>query len=235
MHPILCELVGGPPPSAGGRAVRRLSLAASLLLLAGACLWSFVPICHLPFMLAGGMVEFRRSLAASFLFKGLLWASQQLEGDAPAYASPFPDSYRSGRRCCCWFWSRWLWVRFVSCQQVEGAAPAYASPFPDAYRSGRTCLGLLPIAASRRLLQSCLCHMMRCAVKLVSRMHLAIHPASHHPFTHPHSFHARPSFAAVQPYERPPSHGLQYFSAVPGEDIVGQPVRHMAVDQQASI
>ena len=40
--------------------------------------------------------------------------------------------------------------------------------------------------------------------------------------------------AAVQPYERPPTHGLQYYSAVPGEDIVGQPVRHMAADQQAS-
>ena len=40
--------------------------------------------------------------------------------------------------------------------------------------------------------------------------------------------------AAVQPYERPPSHGLQYYSAVPGEEIVGQPVRHMAADQQAS-
>lgn len=41
-------------------------------------------------------MEFRRSLAASFLFKGLLWASQQLERDVPAYESPFPDSYRSG-------------------------------------------------------------------------------------------------------------------------------------------
>lgn len=37
---------------------------------------------------------------------------------------------------------------------------------------------------------------------------------------------------AVKPYERPPSHGLQYFSAVPGEDVVGQPYRHMAADQQ---
>lgn len=40
--------------------------------------------------------------------------------------------------------------------------------------------------------------------------------------------------AAVKPYERPPSHGLQYFSAVPGEDVVGQPYRHMAADKQAS-
>ena len=38
--------------------------------------------------------------------------------------------------------------------------------------------------------------------------------------------------AAVKPYERPPSHGLQYYSAVPGEDVVGQPYRHMAADQQ---
>ena len=42
------------------------------------------------------MVEFRRSLAASFLFKGLLWAAQQLEADAPGFASPFPENYRSG-------------------------------------------------------------------------------------------------------------------------------------------
>lgn len=82
----------------------------------------------------GGMVEFRRSLAASFLFKGLLWAAQQLEADAPGFASPFPENYRS----------------------------------------------------------------------------------------------------AVKPYERPPSHGLQYFSAVPGEDVVGQPYRHMAADKQVS-
>lgn len=46
----------------------------------------------------GGMVEFRRSLAASFLFKGLVWAAQQLEGETPEFASPFPDSYRSGAR-----------------------------------------------------------------------------------------------------------------------------------------
>jgi hypothetical protein len=42
------------------------------------------------------MVEFRRSLAASFLFKGLLYVAQQLEADVPAYTSPFPDSYKSG-------------------------------------------------------------------------------------------------------------------------------------------
>ncbi|PSC76668.1 Xanthine dehydrogenase [Micractinium conductrix] len=82
----------------------------------------------------GGMVEFRRSLAASFLFKGLLFVAHQLEAEAPGYESPFPASYRS----------------------------------------------------------------------------------------------------AVKPYERPPSHGLQYYSAVPGEDVVGQPYRHMAADQQVS-
>ena len=45
---------------------------------------------------AGGMVEFRRSLAASFLFKGLLFVAQQLEAEVPAYQSPFPENYRSG-------------------------------------------------------------------------------------------------------------------------------------------
>ena len=42
------------------------------------------------------MVEFRRSLAASFLFKGLLFVAQQLEAEVPAYQSPFPENYRSG-------------------------------------------------------------------------------------------------------------------------------------------
>lgn len=53
------------------------------------------PVRHLP-SLAGGMPEFRRSLAASFLFKALLHAAQALEADAPGFASPFPPSYRSG-------------------------------------------------------------------------------------------------------------------------------------------
>jgi CO/xanthine dehydrogenase FAD-binding subunit len=46
----------------------------------------------------GGMVEYRRSLAASFLFKGVLYAATQLEADAPAAAAaplPFPDTYKS--------------------------------------------------------------------------------------------------------------------------------------------
>ena len=42
------------------------------------------------------MVEFRRSLAASFLFKGLVHAAQELERDAPSFALPFPEEYRSG-------------------------------------------------------------------------------------------------------------------------------------------
>jgi hypothetical protein len=52
----------------------------------------------LPSLAAGGMVEFRRSLAASFLFKALLFVAQQLEAEVPAYTSPFPDNYRSGER-----------------------------------------------------------------------------------------------------------------------------------------
>ena len=46
----------------------------------------------------GGMVEFRRSLAASFLFKGVLYAATSLEADAPSdspFVLPFEDSYRS--------------------------------------------------------------------------------------------------------------------------------------------
>ncbi|KAL6770287.1 XDH1 [Auxenochlorella protothecoides x Auxenochlorella symbiontica] len=42
-----------------------------------------------------------------------------------------------------------------------------------------------------------------------------------------------PSYAsAITPYSRPPSCGLQYHSAVPEEDVVGQPYRHMAADLQ---
>ena len=42
-------------------------------------------------------MEFRRSLAASFLFKGLLHAAQELEREAPSsFALPFPEEYRSG-------------------------------------------------------------------------------------------------------------------------------------------
>ena len=47
------------------------------------------------------MVEFRRSLAASFLFKGLLFVAQQLEAEVPAFTSPFPENYRSGKRRPC--------------------------------------------------------------------------------------------------------------------------------------
>jgi xanthine dehydrogenase/oxidase len=45
----------------------------------------------------GGMVEFRRSLAASFVFKGLLHAAVALEADSPdgAFACPFPEGHRS--------------------------------------------------------------------------------------------------------------------------------------------
>ena len=39
--------------------------------------------------------------------------------------------------------------------------------------------------------------------------------------------------ASVQPYEREAARGLQYFSGVPDEDIVGKPYRHMAADMQA--
>jgi xanthine dehydrogenase/oxidase len=85
----------------------------------------------------GGMVEFRRSLAASFLFKGVLYAATALEADAPA-DSPF------------------------------------VLPFEDSYRS------------------------------------------------------------AVQPYHRPSTCGLQYYSPVPDVDVVGQPYRHAAADMQVT-
>ena len=38
----------------------------------------------------------------------------------------------------------------------------------------------------------------------------------------------------MTPFQRPPSAGLQYYSAVPGEDVVGQPYRHLAADLQVS-
>jgi xanthine dehydrogenase/oxidase len=85
----------------------------------------------------GGMVEFRRSLAASFLFKGVLYAATALEADAPA-DSPF------------------------------------VLPFEESYRS------------------------------------------------------------AVQPYHRPSTAGLQYYSPSPDVDVVGQPYRHAAADMQVT-
>ena len=85
--------------------------------------------------LAGGMVEFRRSLAASFLFRFFVHVATKLEADVPEYQSIFPDSYKS----------------------------------------------------------------------------------------------------AAVPFHRPPVQGLQYFSKAPGEDVVGQPMRHMAADLQVTM
>ena len=46
--------------------------------------------------------------------------------------------------------------------------------------------------------------------------------------------HSRPFHGVfAQPYERDAARGLQYFSGVPDEDIVGKPYRHMAADMQA--
>lgn len=81
------------------------------------------------------MVEFRRSLAASFLFRFFVHVATKLEADVPEYQSIFPDSYKS----------------------------------------------------------------------------------------------------AAVPFHRPPVQGLQYFSKAPGEDVVGQPMRHMAADLQVTM
>ena len=40
------------------------------------------------------------------------------------------------------------------------------------------------------------------------------------------------SWCRMQPYEREAARGLQYFSGVADEDIVGKPYRHMAADMQ---
>lgn len=83
----------------------------------------------------GGMVEFRRSLAASFLFRFFIHVATQLEADLPGFQPMFPDTYKS----------------------------------------------------------------------------------------------------AAVPFERPPVQGLQYWSKVPGEAVIGQPTRHMAADLQVPI
>ncbi|KAL3157593.1 hypothetical protein ABBQ32_012044 [Trebouxia sp. C0010 RCD-2024] len=80
----------------------------------------------------GGMVEFRRSLAASFLFRFFVHVATQLEADVQGFQPLFPDTYKS----------------------------------------------------------------------------------------------------AALPFHRPPVQGLQYWSKVPGEAVVGQPTRHMAADVQ---
>lgn len=137
-------------------------------------------------------MEFRRSLAASFLFKGLLFAAQQLEADSPGFTSPFPDNYRSGK-CC-----------------AASACPALLA---------RSVLIPWPAVTLRPAMRQLLGRL--CSLGLPS------------PWLY--SLLTLPGCAAVKPYERPSSHGLQYFSAVPGEDVVGQPYRHMAADQQASL
>ena len=80
------------------------------------------------------MVEFRRSLASSFLFRFFVHVASQLERDLPGFQPLFPDTYKS----------------------------------------------------------------------------------------------------AAVPFQRPPVQGLQYWSKVPGEAVVGQPTRHMAADLQVS-
>ena len=44
---------------------------------------------------AGGMVEFRRSLAASFLFRFFLLSSYKLAADSDTFQASFPDTYKS--------------------------------------------------------------------------------------------------------------------------------------------
>ncbi|KAL0052613.1 hypothetical protein WJX82_004790 [Trebouxia sp. C0006] len=80
----------------------------------------------------GGMVEFRRSLALSFLFRFFVHVASQLEADQPGFQAIFPPTFKS----------------------------------------------------------------------------------------------------AAVPFHRPPVQGLQYYSKVPGEAVVGQPTRHMAADLQ---
>jgi hypothetical protein len=85
-------------------------------------------------MITGGMVEFRRSLASSFLFRFFVHVASQLEADQPGFQAIFPHTYKS----------------------------------------------------------------------------------------------------AAVPFHRPPVQGLQYYSKVPGEAVVGQPTRHMAADLQVT-
>ena len=46
-------------------------------------------------MRVGGMVEFRRSLAASFLFRFFLLSSYKLAADSETFKPAFPDTYKS--------------------------------------------------------------------------------------------------------------------------------------------
>ena len=46
-------------------------------------------------MCAGGMVEFRRSLAASFLFRFFLLSSYKLAADSETFKPAFPDTFKS--------------------------------------------------------------------------------------------------------------------------------------------
>ena len=46
------------------------------------------------------MVEFRRSLAASFLFRFFLLSSYQLAADAASFEPNIPDTYKSAVKVC---------------------------------------------------------------------------------------------------------------------------------------
>lgn len=115
---------------------------------------------------------------------------------------------------------------------------AYASAFPPSYASGGWGLNgrgmvwgtsLLFLGSRRALGHRChaLCPGMKCSP----------HPrvSCRVKYSHTHSRPRNPAhhlLAAITPYSRPPSCGLQYHSAVPEEDVVGQPYRHMAADLQ---
>lgn len=57
-----------------------------------------VAFCLKQIRIAGGMVEFRRSLAASFLFRFFVEVSYALERDAPGFKAVLPPEYESAVR-----------------------------------------------------------------------------------------------------------------------------------------
>lgn len=103
------------------------------------------------------MVEFRRSLAASFLFRFFVHVAAKLEADVPGYQSVFPDSYKSAA---------------VPFQRPPVQGLQYYSKAP-----GEAVVGQ-PMRHMAADLQVAPCHLPHCARQSITQICTVQHPQS---------------------------------------------------------
>lgn len=139
-------------------------------------------------------MEFRRSLAASFLFRFFLLSSYQLAADAETFQHSFPETFKSATKVCNRAIHRTQSSRSLQTIVISAVAVTV------------TILLCLSLGNPHGAVFSAAC---RVGTILVSY-----------------------AICCAQPYERPPARGIQCFSGVPDEDVVGKPYRHMAADMQ---